>query len=407
MTTLERHFRANGVFPSQWIREAIREGAIIADPPVLPSQVQPNSLDLRLGEVGYRVQCSFLPGDEGIQRKLDRFKWYNSPMSTDGLVLERNQAYIFPLTERLALPPTVYARANPKSTTGRLDVFTRLVTENGQTFDEVRSGYHGPLFLEVVPRSFAIRVRPGDSLGQIRFQCGDPHLTHQETMALVNTEAILLSHELKVLRTHELAQSQTHSLVLSISLSRKHETSKESTVGYQARKNTSPIDLRAVGQARIRNYWDRIYDDSKPVILEPDEFYIFASKELVRLPPEYCAEMVPFDAGSGEVRTHYAGFFDSGFGYSIGRPPEVSAAAVVLEVRSRDVPFLIEDGQSLFRVHLMRCAEPPDQLYGAGLGSNYQSQRLRLSKQFTSPAREEDDDEEAVDSNQPRLDFNT
>jgi dCTP deaminase len=194
--------------------------------------------------------------------------------------------------------------------------------------------------------------------------------------------------------------------VLSISLSRKHETAgRESTVGYQARKNTAPIDLRAVGKARIRNYWDRIYDDSKPVILEPDDFYIFASKELVRLPPEYCAEMVPFDAGSGEVRTHYAGFFDSGFGYAIGRPPEISAAAVVLEVRSRDVPFLIEDGQSLFRVNLLRCSEPPDQLYGSDLGSNYQSQRLRLSKQFTSPVRDEDDEDGSGDISQPVLDF--
>lgn len=407
MSNLERHFRANGVFPCQWIREAIREGAITGTPPILPSQVQPNSLDLRLGEIGYRVQCSFLPGEEGIQRKLDRFKWYDSSVGPDGLVLERNQAYFFPLCERLALPPTIYARANPKSTTGRLDVFTRLVTEHGQTFDEVRSGYHGALYLEVVPRSFAIRVRPGDSLGQIRFQCGDPHLSQQETVDLLNTEAVVFSHDLQVLRSHNLPQSSAHGVVLSISLSRKHETARrtESTVGYQARKNTSPIDLRAAGQSRVRNYWDRIYDDSKPVILEPEEFYIFASKELVRLPPEYCAEMVPFDAGSGEVRTHYAGFFDSGFGYSAHRPAEATAAAVVLEVRSRDVPFLIEDGQSLFRVNLLRCTEPPDLLYGTDLGSNYQSQRLRLSKQFTPPTKDEDYDEEVNEPYQPSLDF--
>lgn len=369
----------------------------------MPGQVQPNSLDLRLSDVGYRVQCSFLPGDEGIQRKLERFMWYESKVGADGLVLERNQAYIFPLCERLALPRDVYARANPKSTTGRLDVFTRLVTEYGQTFDEVRAGYHGPLFLEVVPRSFAIRVRAGDSLAQIRLQCGDPLLSQAETIDLVDREAILLGHDLGTLRSSNVTKPPAHGLVLSISLSRKHETVRrtESTVGYQARKNTSPIDLRAIGKASIRNYWDRIYDDSKPVILEPDEFYIFASKELVRLPPEYCAEMVPFDAGSGEVRTHYAGFFDSGFGYSSKRPPGLSAAAVVLEVRSRDVPFLIEDGQSLFRVNLLRCTEPPDMLYGTELGSNYQSQRLRLSKHFTPPNEEE----EVAEAIQPRLDF--
>ena len=407
--------QTHGVFPSQWIRKAISDGVVVAGLPILPDQVQPNSLDLRLGDVGYRVQCSFLPGQEGIQRKLERFKWYESPVGPDGLVLECNQAYIFPLYESLNLPPSVYARANPKSTTGRLDVFTRLVTEYGHTFDEVKAGYSGPLYLEVVPRSFAIRVRAGDSLAQIRFQCGDPQLTQQETIELLDSEPILFSHELEVLRSRDVVRPAAVGVVLSISLSRKHVTRSDSTVGYQARKNTSPVDLRAVGKASIRNYWDRIYDDSKPVILEPDEFYIFASRELVRLPPEYCAEMVPFDAGSGEVRTHYAGFFDSGFGYSTVRAPEATAAAVVLEVRSRDVPFLIEDGQPLFRVNLMRCTEPPDQLYGADLGSNYQSQRLRLSKQFNPPNVREMDQKpdlevdselvDAIEALQPSFEF--
>src|SRR5580692_6374910 len=151
MSSVDNHFRSNGVFPSQWIRQAIDREWITANLPVGSEQVQPNSLDLRIGEIGYRVQCSFLPGEEGIQRKLDRFKWYDSKVTPDGLVLERNQAYFFPLCERLALPPNIYARSNPKSTTGRLDVFTRLVTEHGQTFDEVRTGYRGPLYLEVVP----------------------------------------------------------------------------------------------------------------------------------------------------------------------------------------------------------------------------------------------------------------
>jgi len=405
--------RYNGVYPSQWIREAITNGIVTASASITAAQVQPNSLDLRLGDVGYRVQCSFLPGEEGIERKLERFKWYESPVTDNGLVLERNQAYIFPLLERLDLPVTISARANPKSTTGRLDVFTRLVTEFGQSFDEVRAGYRGRLYLEVVPRSFAIRVRPGDSLAQIRFQCGEPALTQQETIALLTNEAILFSHDLEHLKGEDVVRRSAQGVVLSISLSRKHESAKrsESTVGYQARKNTSPIDLRGIGKASIRNYWDRIYDDSKPVILEPDEFYIFASKELIRLPADYCAEMVPFDAGSGEVRTHYAGFFDSGFGYSDARLAAQTAAAVVLEVRSRDVPFLIEDGQSLFRVNLLRCTEAPDLLYGAELGSNYQSQRLRLSKQFNAPHERETElpvepeHEDPGESLQRQLDF--
>lgn len=382
-----------GVLPSQWIRAAIRDGVITACTPFGARQVQPNSLDLRLGDTGYRVQCSFLPGEEGMERKLTRFGWYRFAVPEEGAVLERNQVYLFPLCERLCLPAEVYARGNPKSSTGRLDVFTRLVTEYGRHFDDVPCGYRGALYLEVVPRSFAIRVRPGDSLSQIRFQTGAPQLSREEMLRLLDTEAIVLGPDLQVLRSQDVTVAS--GLVLSVSLPRKG-----GTVGFVARKNTAPIDLRAVGQARIRHYWDRIHGDNKPVILEPDEFYIFASRELVRLPPHYCAEMVAFDASSGELRTHYAGFFDSGFGYAAGRAPEQSAAAVVLEVRSRDVPFLIEDGQPLFRVHLLRCVEPPDILYGTDLGSNYQSQRLRLGKQFTQVAEDEEEG-----PGQPRLDF--
>jgi len=390
--------QTNGVYPSQWIRAAITEGIIRAEPAIEPEQVQPNSLDLRLDSVGYRVQCSFLPGEEGLQQKLSRYKWYETHLLDEGVVLERNQTTIFPLQERLHLPANVYARANPKSTTGRLDVFTRLVTEHGTAFDEVPAGYHGRLYLEVVPRSFAIRVRAGDSLAQIRFQTGEPQLTHAETVHLLDTEHVILDPSLRTLRSHDLPLSSgSPGIVLSINLPKKNEP----TVGYQAQKNTRPIDLRGIGMARVRRHWDRIYGDGRPVILEPDEFYIFASRELVRLPPSYCAEMVPFDAGSGELRTHYAGFFDSGFGYSPTRTPDQSAAAVVLEVRSRDVPFLIEDGQPLFRVNLLRSTEVPDLLYGSGLGSNYQSQRLRLSKQFTGMAEVEEDADDA----QQHLDF--
>ncbi len=375
----------HGILPSQWIRTALRDGVIRLDSPPSEGQIQPNSLDLRLGAVGYRVQCSFLPGEEGLTRKLERYKWFNFPLPEEGVVLERNQVYLFPLQESLALPPELSARGNPKSTTGRLDMFTRLVTEYGATFDDVPSGYQGNLYLEVVPRSFAVRVRAGDALSQIRFGIGEAHLSHEETLHLLDTEDILLSPNLHVLRSGEIPVSR--GVVLSISLPRKNEP----TVGYQARRNAAPVDLRGVGKHPIRQYWDRIYGDSKPVILEPDEFFIFASRELVRLPPNYCAEMVPFDAGSGELRTHYAGFFDSGFGYHPSLPPERSAAAVVLEIRNRDVPFLLEDGQPLFRLELLHCTEPPDMLYGQGIGSNYQGQRLRLSKQFTATPDEDHD----------------
>ncbi|HZT43255.1 MAG TPA: 2'-deoxycytidine 5'-triphosphate deaminase [Chthonomonadaceae bacterium] len=374
----------SGVLPSQWIRQAIAEGILCPATPISPGQIQPNSLDLRLGEIGYRVQCSFLPGHEGVDKKLARFKWYDLGLSDAGTVLERNQVYLFPLRERLALPPHIAVRANPKSTIGRLDVFTRLVTETGTAFDEVPAGYHGALYLEVVPRSFAIKVRPGDSLGQIRFQAGDPQFTDLETQAILDREEIVLGPDLQPLRSTDLR------LANGVFLSVRLTGPIDSTIGYRARKNTPPIDLRAIGTVPIRRYWERVYGrPSAPVILEPDEFYIFSSRELVRLPPEFCAEMIPFDASSGELRTHYAGFFDSGFGYAAGAPPAQNAAAVVLEIRNRDVPFLIEEGHPLFRLLLLKNTEPPESLYGAEMGSNYQAQRLRLSKQFQPPEEEE------------------
>ena len=382
----------NGVLPSQWIRAAFADGLIAATQALTPDQIQPNSLDLRLDGRGWRVQCSFLPGDDGMAQKLARFGWYEFAIPEEGIVLERNQIYLFPLCESLRLPPEVYGRANPKSSTGRLDVFTRLVTEYGTAFDRVPSGYTGNLYLEVVPRSFAIRVRRSDALAQMRFQTGNPRLSVEETIALLNDETILLSTVLQPLKAADV--STASGMTLSIHLPQKNET-----IGYQARRNTAPIDLRVRGMAR-RNHWDRIYGDGKPIILEPDDFYIFRSSEVVRLPPEYCAEMVAFDASSGEVRTHYAGFFDSGFGYVPDKPAAETAAAVVLEVRSRDVPFFIEDRQPLFRVHVLRCTEPPDMLYGSITGSNYQTQRLRLSKQFNA-SLDADEDER----NQPRLDF--
>ncbi len=387
----------NGVLPARWIRESLCNG-IITCPDVMPGQVQPNSLDLRLADTGWRVQCSFLPGEEGVARKLERYAWYQFPVPAEGVVLERNQIYLFPLQEGLHLPQHVRGCANPKSTTGRLDVFTRLVTERGIAFDEAPAGYRGMLYLEVVPRSFAVRVRPGDTLAQIRFQVGSPHLAQAETEELLNETDFILNPDLATLRSQHLSTS--NGIVLSVHLPRRIEQRHQPTVGYQARRNTPPVDLRAQGTLSRRRYWDRIYADSKPVILEPDEFYIFRSRELICLPAHICAEMVPFDAGSGELRTHYAGFFDSGFGYHSQLSAEESAAAVVLEVRSRDVPFLIEDGQPLFRIQLLRCTECPDTLYGSQAGSNYQSQRdVRLSRQFSGI---QDAEEEAEDL-QPRL----
>ncbi len=386
----------SGVLPCQWIRDAIACSWIRADAPIVADQVQPNSLDLRIGDIGYRVRCSFLPGPEGLSAKLARYKWYDVQVSEHGTVLERDHVYLFPLQEHLVLPADVAARANPKSSTGRLDVFTRVVTEHGTAFDDLPAGYRGRLYVEIVPRSFAIIVRPGDSLAQVRFCTGNPEVSVQDLAALLDAEAIVLSETMRPLRGELVRDSA--GLFLSMNLAGNDET-----IGFRARKHAPPIDLRAPGNLSIRQYWERIYArGNEPVILDPGEFYIFASREFVRLPGEYCAEMVPFDAGRGELRTHYAGFFDSGFGYHPDLPPQQTAASVVLEVRSRDVPFIVEHGNPIFRITLLRNAAPPEALYGSDVRSHYQSQRLRLSKQFNASA---DSEREPESASQLRLAF--
>lgn len=365
-----------GIQPSQWIEQAIREGVVKTSASVTSTQIQPNSMDLRLSKRGWRLQCSMLPGEEGIEKKLERFGWHSFELGAEGMVLERNAVYLFRCEEELALPEGVSARANPKSSTGRLDVFTRLVTENGVAFDDVPDGYRGALYIEVVPRSFPIVVRMGDTLSQIRFQCGPSQLDDVDLRTELEQEPMVIDRAGRPLDTRALRLGQ--GLFLSVHL----RGAQGDIVGYRARKTARPIDLASRDLPRER-FWERVsWAKDEPVILEPEEFYIFASRELVRLPPHLCAEMVPFDAGSGEVRTHYAGFFDSGFGWAQGKSPAESAAAVVLEIRNHDVPFLIEDGHPLFRLVFFRNSEVPARLYGQGLGSNYQTQRLKLGKQF-------------------------
>ncbi len=369
-----------GVLPCQWIREAIAGGTLTAVTPIDAAQVQPNSLDLRLGASGTRVQCSFLPGRDGVDARLRRFGIYAVDASADGVVLERNAVYLFPLQESVRLPEGVRARANPKSSTGRLDIFCRLVTECGTSFDEIPAGFVGRLFLEVVPRSFPVRVREGDSLAQLRFVVGDPVVDDDDTRALLRREPVLVTSDHVPMPAESVRVD--NGVFMSVSLS------GSGTLGFRARRNTGAIDLR--GKHPISHFWDRIFHRAnEPVVLEPDEFYIFRSSELVRLPPGYCAEMVPFDAGAGEVRTHYAGFFDSGFGYDAPDDGGAAACAVVLEVRGRDVPFHVDEGNHLFRVILLRNTEQPDALYGRGLRSHYQGQRLRLSKQFLPDENDE------------------
>lgn len=377
---------AGGILPYQDIKRLVAAKAISASPAIEERQIQPASLDLRLGRKAYRLISSFLPELSAISSRLNVLDFYQSDLVmyemdlTDGAILEKGHVYLVPLLEHLKLPKTLRARANPKSTTGRLDVFTRVVTDLNAGFDEIRAGYHGPLFLEVVPRSFAIKVRTGQSLNQIRFVRGEATVSDQALQQL-HERTPLLYHNLptkKILSRREFRAER--GLFLRIDL--KGEDRMDSRIiGYRAKKNSHVIDLAKVGYYAAADFWEPLYRHRQDsLLLEPEEFYILASKERIRVPAGYAAEMVAYEAACGELRTHYAGFFDPGFGY--GERGEIKGTQVVLEVRPHDVPFLIHDGQTFFKVVYDRMLDVPTQLYGTTLGSSYQRQALTLSKHF-------------------------
>lgn len=378
--------RASGILPYQDIKRLVATRAIVATPAVEDRQIQPASLDLRLGRKAYRLISSFLPELSAISSRLGVLDFYQSDLVmyemdlTEGAILEKGHVYLVPLLESLKLPKTLRARANPKSTTGRLDVFTRVVTDLNAGFDEIRAGYHGPLFLEVVPRSFAIKVRTGQSLNQIRFVRGEATVSDAALHAL-HRNTPLLYHNLptkKVLGRRDFRAER--GLFLRIDL-KGEDRSDSRIIGYRAKKNSHVIDLAKVGHYAAADFWEPLHRHRQDsLLLEPEEFYILASKERIRVPAGYAAEMVAYEAACGELRTHYAGFFDPGFGY--GAEGEIKGTQVVLEVRPHDVPFLIHDGQTFFKVVYDRMLDVPSQLYGTTLGSSYQQQALTLSKHF-------------------------
>ncbi|MGA9136828.1 MAG: 2'-deoxycytidine 5'-triphosphate deaminase [Methylovirgula sp.] len=341
-----------------------------------PSQLQPASLDLRLGPRAYRVRASFLPGKtRTVEEQLKALKPDEINLKGRGAVLERGCVYVIPLLETLALPISISAAANPKSSSGRLDIFTRLITDRSEIFDITEPGYCGQLYAEVSPRSFSVRVREGSKLNQIRFRRLNSQQL-QRTDFAVDDRDLRKRHQNMPLVVGEL--NLRGGLVLRVALS--DETLENKVVGYRAQKHTDIIDVDSVAAYDAADFWEPIYArPDKRLILDPDEFYILASQEKLHIPPDLAAEMVPIDPAMGEFRVHYAGFFDPGFGFTeSGRP----GSRAVLEVRSHEVPFILEDGQVIGRLVFEKMAEAPDVLYGAAGTSNYQGQGLKLSKHF-------------------------
>ena len=357
-----------GLLPSQDLTELIASGVIHASAPFDGDQVQPASLDLRLGSVGYRVQASFLPGDATVEERLPDLQMHNPLDLTRPCLLERGCVYIIPLQESLRLPPHLAAKANPKSTTGRLDIFTRLITDRATEFDGVPHGYQGRLYVEVVPRTFSIIAQAGAKLNQLRVYGGDPGLSDAELRTLHATSPLVYLGD-------EPAQAIINDgLWVTIDL----QGTDDGPVGYRARPH-GLIDLSRLQHYDAAEFWEPVYRSRRGgIILNPDDFYILASRERIRVPSDLAAEMVAYEPPIGEFRVHYAGFFDPGFGDG----PDLRGTRGVLEVRSHEVPFLLEDGQIVARLVYERLASPPERVYGTGIGSSYQHQGLTLSKQF-------------------------
>jgi dCTP deaminase len=361
-----------GILPDHMIAALAARGAILPAAEFVPDQIQPASLDLRLGDVAYRVRASFLPGPRTtVAKRIDELKLHEIALS-DGAVLETGCVYIVPLLESLALPEEISAAANPKSSTGRLDVFTRVIADETRGFDRIRAGYHGPLYAEISPKTFPVLVREGSRLSQVRFRRGE---------AVLDAEALLELHVRERL-TDDAEADVGGGIAVGVDLS---GIGPGGLVGYRAKRHTGLIDVERRAGYDLADFWEPMMARGDlSLILDPDEFYILASKEAVQVPPDYAAEMVPFDPLVGEFRVHYAGFFDPGFGYegAGGR-----GARAVLEVRSREVPFILEHGQIVGRLVYERMLARPERLYGTGIGSNYQAQGLKLSKHFrASPA---------------------
>lgn len=353
-----------GVLPDHMLRDMIGAAQIIATPAIIPEQIQPASLDLRLGNVAYRVRASFLTGaDASVANRLHEFEMHRVEL-TDGAVLEKGAVYLVPLMESLALPDGVQAVANAKSSTGRLDLLTRTVTDYGTEFDRIPPGYTGPLYAEICPRSFSVLVRPGMRLNQIRFRAGQ---------AVLDDAELLARHQ-----AHALVDGEAHidqGLGFSVDL----RPATGNLVGYRAKPHTGVIDLDKIDHYDPAEYWEPIHTDEGRIILDPGAFYILVSREAVHIPPDCAAEMAPYLAMVGEFRVHYAGFFDPGFGHDAAGG---KGSRGVLEVRCHEAPFVLEHAQIVGRLVYERMAEVPQTLYGAGIASNYQGQGLKLSKHF-------------------------
>ena len=374
MFDLINEIETQGILPTRWLREAANDDVIFTERYKIPeANFQPATLDLRLGETAHRLRCSFLPDSSSVMDKLLDLGMEEIDLR-DGAILERNRPYLIPLIEEMRLPENIQAKTNPRSSTGRLDIFTRVITDHSHKFDEIKAGYQGRLYLEVVSRSFTIKVQTELSLNQLRLFKGDPRCQPGEVRQLHREQPVVLAHGG---HNEQLSEpGDDNSINLGVDL-----IGHPSGVGFRAKKNSNLLDLSKRNYYDPGDYWEPVVaEKTNRIVLEPEEFYLLTAAESVRVPPDYAVEMTAFDPSSGELRTHYAGFFDPGFGF--GDDGKMAGVQPVMEVRAHDVPFMIEHGQKVCTLTYEKMLEAPDKLYGPKIGSSYQGEGLVLSGHF-------------------------
>ncbi|MEL7459326.1 MAG: 2'-deoxycytidine 5'-triphosphate deaminase [Pseudomonadota bacterium] len=354
----------NGVLPDEGLNKLIADGAITSTKPIAPGQVQPASLDLRLGAVAYRVRASFLAGKaRRVADRLAEFTMHEVDL-TEGAVLEKGCVYVVPLLERLDLPQGLSGAASAKSSIGRLDLLTRIITDHGTEFDRIPDGYTGPLYVEICPQSFSVIARTGQLLNQVIFRQGQTIIS-DEDLAALHADSPIVSGDAVI----------DGGLGFSVDL----RPAAGTLVGYRAKPHAGVIDLDKIAHYAAHDFWEEVHSTTGWTILDPGAFYILVSREAIAIPPTHAAEMAPYLAMVGEFRVHYAGFFDPGFGWAEAGG---TGSRGVLEVRCHDAPFVLEHGQIVGRLVYERMSRAPKTLYGREIKSNYQGQGLKLSKHF-------------------------
>ncbi len=325
------------------------------------NQIQPASLDLSLSEECYEIKHSFLSHKTTVRRKLKDLIIKKINLNKE-FIFKKDKTYIVKLNESLNLKNNIFGHCNPKSSTGRLDIFCRTIVDFAEEYEKIPNNYQGEIFLEITSRSFDVAFKKGNCLNQLRLIMGNQYYLSDEQLKKIKTKLKITNFKKNTLKIN-------NGVKISVDLS------NSKTIAYVAKNNTPVLKFSKIKSHKINDFWKAIKNIDNSLLIEKNKFYILKSKEKVIIPDNLAGEMIPYDTGIGDFRAHYAGFFDPGFGMPNG-------TYAVLEVKTNEIPFLLEDGQTIARIKYEKLNKNSNIVYGKDIKSNYQNQGLKLSKHF-------------------------